>query len=323
MRTTTAPRTFGATWTISGLGAAYWALRLGAALCFIGHGAFGFMTKAAWVPYFGVAGIPEAWAWRLMPLVGAVDVTMGMAVLFAPRALPLAYMAVWATWTALLRPLAGESMFEALERAGNYGVPIALLMLTWTQPSRRTLASLLAAPVADAQRLATVERVLTWTTALLLFGHGALGAFIDSAVLTSHYAAIGLGPETTALIGWAEIALAVAVMVRPVVPLLVMVVAWKLATESLFIAAGAPIWEFVERAGSYAAPLALAALFLRDQRPETKRSTATDKGGRGRESAKCEGRAPGGATPYEIGARHTGRPGPSHFPFGLPSSLAG
>ena len=69
----------------------YWALRLGAACCFIGHGAFGFITKAAWLPYFGVVGIPEAWAWSLMPLVGAVDVLAGMAILFRPARLPLIY----------------------------------------------------------------------------------------------------------------------------------------------------------------------------------------------------------------------------------------
>jgi hypothetical protein len=108
----------------------YWILRVGAALCFIGHGAFGFITKAAWLPYFGVVGIPEAWAWRLMPLVGAVDVLAGMAVLFAQRGLPLVYMVIWATWTALLRPLSGESVFETLERAGNYGVPFAPMLLT-------------------------------------------------------------------------------------------------------------------------------------------------------------------------------------------------
>ena len=44
------------------------------------------------------------------------------------------------------------------------------------------------------------------------------------------------------------------------VGVLLFVCAWKLATESLFIVAGAPVWEIVERAGSYAAPLALAAL---------------------------------------------------------------
>src|SRR5690348_6886635 len=109
---------------------AYWALRIGSAMCFIGHGAFGFITKAAWLPYFGVVGIPEPLAWTLMPLIGAVDVTAGMAVLFAPRALPLIYMSVWALWTALLRPLSGESAFEAIERAGNYGVPLAMLLMT-------------------------------------------------------------------------------------------------------------------------------------------------------------------------------------------------
>ncbi|MEO7964558.1 MAG: hypothetical protein ABIT38_11710 [Gemmatimonadaceae bacterium] len=97
--------------SVSASSAAYWVLRVGAAVCFIGHGAFGFITKAAWIPYFGVVGIPERWAWLIMPWVGAVDVLAGMSVLFAPRALPLIYMMVWASWTALLRPLAGESIF--------------------------------------------------------------------------------------------------------------------------------------------------------------------------------------------------------------------
>ncbi|HSJ09980.1 MAG TPA: hypothetical protein VK928_08695, partial [Longimicrobiales bacterium] len=111
------------------LPAASHVLRLGAALCFIGHGAFGFITKAAWLPYFGVIGIPAEWAWRLMPIVGAIDVLAGMAILFGPSRLPLVYMVTWALWTALLRPLAGEPVFETLERAGNYGVPLAFLML--------------------------------------------------------------------------------------------------------------------------------------------------------------------------------------------------
>ena len=127
-------------------------------LCFIGHGAFGFITKAAWVPYFGVVGIPEAWAWRLMPLVGAVNVMVGMAVLFAPRGLPLVYMTMWAVWTALLRPLSGDSVFETLERAGNYGVPFALLLLTAMPRSWRGLTMLLDRPAAEARALDTVRQ---------------------------------------------------------------------------------------------------------------------------------------------------------------------
>src|SRR4029079_3526521 len=131
----------------------YWALHVGAALCFIGHGAFGLIGKSAWLPYFAVLGIPESWAWRLMPVIGAVDVSVGMAVLFAPRGLPLGYMVVWALWTALLRPLAGESVFEALERAGNYGVPLALLCLTAIPQSWRGATKLLSVSMADERTI--------------------------------------------------------------------------------------------------------------------------------------------------------------------------
>lgn len=248
--------------TTSGPGSAYWALRLGGAFCFIGHGAFGFLSKAAWVPYFGVVGIPESWAWRLMPVVGAVDVMAGMAVLFAPRGLPLVYMTIWATWTALLRPLSGEPFFETLERAGNYGVPLSLMLLTSMPRTLRGLGTLLSEPSANASALERTRQALKWTTVLLLVGHGALG-IAGKALLANHYATIGLPAETTAIVGWFEVALAAAVAIRPMAGLLGFVAAWKLATEFLFVIAGAPIWEFVERAGSYAAPLALAMLARR------------------------------------------------------------
>ncbi len=247
----------------------YWILRVGAAFCFIGHGAFGFITKAAWVPYFAVAGIPEAWAWRLMPLVGAVDVTVGMMVLFAPRRLALGYMTVWALWTALLRPLSGEPFFEAIERAGNYGVPLALLLMSgWPRDERSWLT--VVVPAGSIERAEIVKRVLQITTVLLLAGHGALGAITGKAVFATHYAAVGLPAGLTTTFGWFELGLAAMIAARPFVPLLLFVCVWKLATESLFVIAGAPVWEFVERAGSYAAPLALAMIVL-----ATARSQAT------------------------------------------------
>jgi hypothetical protein len=244
----------------TGTDQAYWILRVGAALCFIGHGAFGFLTKAAWVPYFAVVGVPESLAYELMPVVGAVDVVAGMAVLFAPRGLPLVYMAIWATWTALLRPLSGEPFFETVERAGNYGVPLALIVLTAMPRSIRGLRELLVAPASDADSIERARTVLKWTTALLLIGHGALGAIVGKALLSQHYAAINLPPSTVNLVGWGEIALGAAIAFRPVAGLLIIAAGWKLGSESLFIVTGAPIWEFVERAGSYAAPLALLAL---------------------------------------------------------------
>ena len=107
----------------------FWLLRVACGLEFVGHGAFGIITKAAWVPYFELVGISERWAYRLMPVVGSVDIFMGFLVLLKPIRAALLYMAVWGLWTALLRPLAGEPVWETVERAPNYLVPLALLYL--------------------------------------------------------------------------------------------------------------------------------------------------------------------------------------------------
>jgi hypothetical protein len=244
---------------------AYWILRIGAAACFIGHGAFGVITKEAWLPYFGVVGIPRDVAFQLMPLIGTVDIVAGFAVLFAPRPIVLIYMAVWAAWTALLRPLAGEPIAEALERAGNYGVPLALLLLTGIP---RTLRDALRErrQSTPLENDVSVMRALTLTTSLLLLGHGMLTAR-GNLIIASHLEFAGFSLHSQLLTGYLEIAVAVVVAARPSVTLLLVVAAWKLATEALFPLTGAPIWEFIERAGSYAAPLALAALMARGTAP--------------------------------------------------------
>src|SRR4051812_49259266 len=74
--------------TLQGATVLAWILRAGVALTFLGHGAFGLITKQAWLPYFAVAGIPATWGWRLMPWVGAMDVAMAfLALLWPCRAL--------------------------------------------------------------------------------------------------------------------------------------------------------------------------------------------------------------------------------------------
>ena len=246
--------------TATGAEAAYWALRVGAAMCLIGHGAFGFITKAAWLPYFGVIGIPESWAWKLMPLIGAVDVTAGMAILFAPRALPLVYLSVWAIVDGAPSPAfrrkharGGRARGELRRAVRPVGVDgHAALCRASCRPARGT--------DEEWTGLTAAMSILKWTTVLLLVGHGLLGVVNHKAVLMGHYATIGLPADAVDLIGWFEILLAAAIVVRPAVGLLLFVAAWKIATESLFVVSGAPVWEFVERGGSYAAPLALAAL---------------------------------------------------------------
>ena len=96
---------------------------------------------------------------------------------------------------------------------------------------------------------------------MLLLGHGALGAFNSKPALTAHYASIGLqnivvgGLTLTQVVGGVEIVLAMAVLVAPLPSLLLGIGLWKMGTEALFMTAGSLPFEWIERAGSYVAPL--------------------------------------------------------------------
>src|SRR3990172_760856 len=109
--------------------ALHWIFRIGVYMNFLGHGSFGIITKAEWAPYFGVVGIPEQTAFSLMPWVGLHDLLLAAIGLVSPRPVVLLWMTIWCTWTALLRPLAGQGWWEFFERAGNYGVPLAFVLL--------------------------------------------------------------------------------------------------------------------------------------------------------------------------------------------------
>ena len=108
----------------------YWLLRIACAAEFVGHGAFGIITKAAWVPYFGVVGIPPELAWKLMPVIGTVDITVGLVVgLIRPARVLLLYMATWGLLTATIRPFAGEPIWEFVERVPNWAIPLVFLLV--------------------------------------------------------------------------------------------------------------------------------------------------------------------------------------------------
>ena len=62
----------------------YYTLRIAITMCFIGHGAFGIITKPIWCNYFAVVGIDHDLAYRLMPVVGSFDILMGILMLIYP-----------------------------------------------------------------------------------------------------------------------------------------------------------------------------------------------------------------------------------------------
>ena len=249
----------------------HWLLRLGVAMEFVGHGACGVHTKAAWLPYFHVFAISDNVAWKLMPVIGSMDIAMGILALLTPRRALLLYMGVWGCFTALLRPAAGEGAWEFVERAYNYGIPFAFLMLYGFGHDLKTwFGALETAPKLSTGKAQNLLWVLRAIVALMLIGHGGFGAFMHKQNLLGLYRAAGFGSlglplETTqAGLGFIEIGLGVAALFAARPSFFVLIFAWKLVSELLYPVAGANLacWEVVERGGSYVAPLALLCVFL-------------------------------------------------------------
>lgn len=247
-----------------------WILRIGVAGCFIGHGAFGIITKSAWLPYFAVAGIGEDIAWPMMPVVGAMDIAMGIMALVWPCRALFVWAGLWATWTALLRPLSGEPVWEFLERAGNYGVPFAILLVVGASGSLFGRVQM-TWPSLDERMRERLMLALKLTTVTLLVGHAGLGLFTQKAGLAHHYASLGFenAASVVPFVGAMEFSMVAVALLIPRPGVFLGICIWKIASESLFIVSGAPFWEFIERFGSYAAPLALGLmLWQRENRTE-------------------------------------------------------
>lgn len=225
-------------------------LRLASAMCFIGHGAFGLITKAIWCNYFGVFGIGHDLAYRLMPILGSIDILLGLTILVYPVRTVFAWLVIWGLFTASLRPLSGEPFAELIERAGNFGAPLAFLLLVgfaggWFVRVRS--GGSVSAPLRWSLRI---------TAFLLLLGHGWL-TLLGKKALLDQYTSLGFAhPATVAL--WAglfEVCGALAVLIRPSRSVLIVLLVWKMASELWY--PHYELLEWIERGGSYGVLLAL------------------------------------------------------------------
>ena len=237
----------------------HYTLRIASAMCFIGHGVFGIITKPIWCNYFAVFGIGHDLAYRIMPLVGTVDILMGLSLLVYPVRAVAGWLVIWGVMTASLRPLSGEPFAELIERAGNYGAPLALLLLAETGSRMQKgwpWSKLDPQAGPDARHYRLVLLTLRIAVFLLLLGHGWLNLIEKKGILTQYQS---LGFSSPALVartvGIFELVAALAVLVKPIRPLLLVFFIWKMGTELFY-----PKWEifeWVERGGSYGCILAL------------------------------------------------------------------
>ena len=108
---------------------AIWVLRIAVAGEFIGHGVFALQVKQGWIPYFTALGISAETATTMLPIIGVMDIALGIFILIRPVPVVLLWMVLWGFWTALLRPIAGEPIWDFVERSTNWGAPLALLLL--------------------------------------------------------------------------------------------------------------------------------------------------------------------------------------------------
>ena len=107
-----------------------WVLRIGVAGEFLGHGVFALQGKPQWIGWFSNFGITDvALAGQLLFAVGALDIIVALIVLTRPIRLVLLWAAFWGFWTALVRPLVGEPIWDFIERFANWAAPLALLLM--------------------------------------------------------------------------------------------------------------------------------------------------------------------------------------------------
>ncbi len=116
---------------------AIWALRIGVAGEFLGHGIFALQGKADWIKWFSTFGVSDVGtATTLLMLVGVMDIIVALIVLFKPIKTVILWAVFWGFWTALVRPIVGQPIWDFIERFANWAAPLALYFLMKNQDSR-------------------------------------------------------------------------------------------------------------------------------------------------------------------------------------------
>lgn len=119
-----------------------WILRIALAGEFLGHGIFALQLKPRFLEmleaFIGVTGDTAS---SLMKTIGTMDLAVAALAILKPVRIILLYAAIWGFLTALARPIAGDPIWDFVERFANIGVPLALLVLRgWPKTTREWLA---------------------------------------------------------------------------------------------------------------------------------------------------------------------------------------
>ncbi len=107
-----------------------WILRIAVTGEFLGHGVLAIQGKKQWIEWISqLAGVDSATGTQLLFLIGLLDLLVALIILVRPIRIVILWAVFWGFWTAILRPIVGESIWDFIERFANFGAPLALLFL--------------------------------------------------------------------------------------------------------------------------------------------------------------------------------------------------
>lgn len=107
-----------------------WILRIALFGEFLGHGIFALQLKPRFIEMLtAFTGATGVLANNLLLTIGVVDITLAILALVYPFRLMLIWATIWGFLTALARPIAGDPIWDFIERWANWGIPLALLYI--------------------------------------------------------------------------------------------------------------------------------------------------------------------------------------------------
>jgi len=105
-----------------------WILRIALFGEFLGHGVFALQLKPRFIEMLtAMSGISGQLANTLLFSIGLLDIFTAIFALVFPFRLILIWASLWGFLTALARPVAGDPIWDFIERWANWGIPLALL----------------------------------------------------------------------------------------------------------------------------------------------------------------------------------------------------
>lgn len=107
-----------------------WILRIAVFGEFLGHGVFALQGKKDWLEWISqLTGASDVLAVQLLSLIGIADIVVAFIILIKPVRIVVLWATLWGFWTALVRPIVGEPIWDFVELWANWGAPLALLAL--------------------------------------------------------------------------------------------------------------------------------------------------------------------------------------------------